>query len=223
MERLVISCKMLSDELHKVCEGKKNIPRIIELERGMHNNPKRLQEILQEQIHENQDVDEIVLTYGLCGNGTLGLMSPKTKLIIPKFDDCISQLLYQDCIGRKKRSEVQKGHLYVTRGWTLDQEAILPQCQNILSIYGADTGKEIINQIYGGYQQISIIDTKAYDMHQVENYVKNIKKYLNVEVENVCGSTDILEKIISGNYDDNFIILSPGEVLEEKMFRFNGK
>ena len=105
MERLVISCKMLSDELHKVCEGKKNIPRIIELERGMHNNPKRLQEILQKQIHENQDVDEIVLTYGLCGNGTLGLMSPKTKLIIPKFDDCISQLLYQDCIGRKKRKK----------------------------------------------------------------------------------------------------------------------
>ena len=35
--------------------------------------------------------------------------------------------------------------------------------------------------------------------------------------------TDILEKIISGKYDDNFIILNPGEVLEEKMFRFNGK
>ena len=45
MERLVISCKMLSDELQKVCEGKENVPKIIELERGMHNNPKRLQEI----------------------------------------------------------------------------------------------------------------------------------------------------------------------------------
>ena len=223
MKRLVISCKMLSDELHKVCKGKENVPEIIELERGMHNNPKRLQEVLQEQIHENQDVDEIVLTYGLCGNGTLGLMSPKTKLIIPQFDDCISQLLYRDCIGRKKRSEVQKGHLYVTRGWTLDQEAIVPKCQNILSVYGVDDGKEIINQIYDGYQKISIINTESYHMQQVEDYVKNIKKYLNVEIEKVCGSTDILEKIISGNYDDNFIILNPGEVLEEKMFRFNGK
>lgn len=223
MKRLIISCKMLSDELNKVCKDKKDVPKIIELERGMHNNPKNLHNNLKKLIYENQDVDEIVLTYGLCGNGTVGLMSPKTRLVVPKFDDCISQLLFRDKIGRRNRSEIQKGHLYITRGWTLDQEAILPQCQNILNIYGKDTGKEIVNQIYGAYQTISMIDTGAYDVNELKTYVDKIKEYLDVQTECVCGSTDILEKIISGKYDDNFIIRNPGEVLEEKMFRINGR
>ena len=223
MKRLIISCKMLSDELKKVCKDKKNIPQIIELERGMHNHPKKFQNRLKELIGENQNMDEIVLPYGLCGNSTLDLMSPNTRLVLPKFDDCISQLLYRDRIGRRSRSEIQKGHLYVTRGWTLDPEALIPQCQNILKIYGKDIGKEIISQIYGEYYKISMIDTGAYDVIGLEHYMKKVKKYLDVQIECVSGSTDILEKIISGNYDDNFIILNPGEILEEKMFRINEK
>lgn len=222
MKRLIISCGMLAEELEKVCKGKEKLPEIIELERGMHNNPKQLSKLLQELIDSHQNVEEIILTYGLCGYGTVGISSKSTRLVIPKFDDCISQLLYQDQNGRVNRSEIKKGHLYLTKGWTKDRESILGQCKNILESYGEE-GREIIREIYGGYEKISIIDTGAYDTKEVLAYAEKIKEYLEVQIACVKGSTDILEKIISGNYDDNFIILNPGEITEEKMFRFNGR
>lgn len=222
MKRLLISCGMLADELKKVCEGRKELPRIIELKRGMHNNPVQLKHKLQEIIDRHQDVEEIVLTYGLCGYGTVGIFSKNTRLVIPKFDDCISQLLYQDKNGRQNRSEIKKGHFYLTRGWTHDSQSIFGECENIIKSYGEEGG-DILKQIYGGYEIVSVIDTGAYDVREVLNKAEELKGYLEIQTEWVKGSTDILEKIISGAYDDNFIILNPGETAEEKMFRINGR
>lgn len=222
MKRLLISCGMLADELKKACEGKQNLPEIIELPRGMHENPGNLKEKLQMLINGHQNVDEVVLTYGLCGNSTLGLKSENTRLILPRFDDCISQLLYKEAEGRNCRSKVETGHLYLTGGWIKDKKSVTGQCSEIMEMYGED-GYSIIEQIYGGYHTVSVIETGAYHIEEVDEKAEKIKEYLKVKTEHVSGSYDILEKIISGDYDDNFIILNPGEAVAEKMFRFNGR
>lgn len=100
-------------------QGQSVLPEIIEQPRGMHEHPKELKERLSVLISEHQNVDEIVLTYGLCGYGTVGLISENTRLVLPRFDDCISQLLYRETEGRTCRSKIQAGHLYLT-GW-MDQ------------------------------------------------------------------------------------------------------
>lgn len=222
MKRLLISCGMLADELNKACEGEQNLPEIMELPRGMHENPGNLKENLQMLINEHQNVDEIVLTYGLCGNSTLELKSQKTRLVLPRFDDCISQLLYKEAEGRKCRSKIKTGHLYLTGGWIKDKKSVMGQCSEIMEMYGED-GYSIIEQIYGGYHTVSVIDTSAFDLKRADKNAEKIKKYLKVKTEHISGSYDILKRIISGDYDENFILLNPGEVVEEKMFRFNGE
>lgn len=222
MKRLIISCGMLADELKKACEGKKAVPEILEQPRGMHEQPGELHGRLKQLIDTHQDVDEIVFTYGLCGYGTVGLKSPKTRLVLPKFDDCISQLLYLEKEGRDCRSKIQTGHIYLTGGWIRDQKSVLGQCREITKMYGEDA-PEIINSIYGGYHTVSMIETGAYNKEEVEKNADGICSFLKLKKEHVPGSYDILERIISGNYDDNFIILNPGEAVTERMFRFNGR
>lgn len=222
MKRLILSCGMLADELKKACEGKSELPEILEQPRGMHEQPKELHKRLSELIDAHQDVDEIVLTYGLCGYGTVGLKSPKTRLVLPKFDDCISQLLYQEKEGRTCRSNVQTGHLYLTGGWIRDQKSVLGQCRQITEQYKEDA-PDILNSIYGGYHTVSIIDTGAYEKEKVEKNADEICSFLQLKKKCVSGSNDILKRIISGDYDDNFIILNPGDEIKEQMFRFNGR
>lgn len=54
---------------------------VIWMDRRLHNDVENLHRMIQKQINENQDAEEILLSYGLCGNAVLGLYSAETKLI----------------------------------------------------------------------------------------------------------------------------------------------
>ena len=82
-----IVCDVIYDE------PKNRIPEnwnVVNFEKRFHERSVTLREKLQDEINKPQDYDIIVLGYGLCGNGLVGLVSPKVPLIIPRIDDCIS-------------------------------------------------------------------------------------------------------------------------------------
>lgn len=211
MKQILIACSMLEDEIYKVYEEIGcNIP-IIWMERRFHNTPERLKKKLQELIEEHQDVDEILLSFGLCGNGTNGIVSPGTRLVMPKFDDCINMLL---CRGKRKaRGLTETGSIYLTRGWTLDEEAILNQYEKNVRDYGEESAKMISEIMYGSYKKITVIDTKCYDTEPVLAYAKKAAALLGLSAGTIEGSTGIIKQLLTGEWGENFIVLEPGQLL----------
>jgi len=60
------------------------------LQAGLHNNPKLLREKLQAAIDEISAsglCDRIIIGYGICGKGTIGVQSRSVPLAIPKVHD----------------------------------------------------------------------------------------------------------------------------------------
>lgn len=208
---VVISCSMIMDEVAKACEKLDNPPEIIWLKRGMHKTPELLGQSLQQVIDSYQDRDTILLTYGLCGGSTLGISSANAQLVIPRFHDCIHQL-------RQKTEE--PGHLYLTRGWTLDAESMYQQSCLILRRYGEQYGAEILEELYGGYDTIDVIDTGAYPVDEVVEHAARTAELLHKKVNKIPGSTVILKKLFTGNWDKDFIVLEPGEALTLEHFQF---
>lgn len=202
--RVVISCSMLMDEVTKVCENIDNPPEIIWMKRGMHKNSDLLNKSLQQIIGDCRDKDTILFTYGLCGRSTLGIYSETSRLVIPRFHDCIHQLC---------RKPEEPGHFYLTRGWTLDAESIYQQSQLILRKYGESYGTEILDRLYDGYDTIDVIDTGAYPIEGVFAHAQKTAELLGKKVNKIPGSTVILEKLFTGNWDKDFIVLKPGERL----------
>lgn len=231
-KQLVISCGMLSDELKQAYQKCLSDCKILWMKRALHNHPQSLKDALQSLIDENQDYDDIMLTYGLCGNGTLGIHSQYTRLVIPKFHDCIHQLIQSvdnytadegvtwkiNELEGKKQKQVMPGYLYLTRSWTLDQEAIYQQSQAVLDTYGKSRGQEILDIIYEGYTDINVIDTDSYEITPVMEYAQNAAAMKNLRVNQIKGSTLILEKLLCGDWDQNFIVLEPGEELQLNHF-----
>lgn len=231
-KQLVISCGMLSDELKKAYQKCPADCKILWIKRALHNHPKSLKDTLQSLIDENQDYDDILLTYGLCGNGTLGIRSQYTRLVIPRFHDCIHQLIQSvdnytadtDELwkmkepGKTNLKQVIPGQLYLTRCWTLDQEAIYQQSKAVLNAYGKSHGQEILNEIYEGYTDINVINTDSYEMGPVLEYAQNAAAINHLRVKQIKGSTQILEKLLQGEWDKNFIVLEPGEELQLNHF-----
>lgn len=219
----VISCGMLADEVKQEWERVQPDARLLWMKRGLHNSPQTLYTGVQAMIEEHQDCEAILLTYGLCGNGTCGLVSPHTKLVVPAFHDCIHQLLQDVDKDRKKESsswkkKIRMGHYYLTRGWTLDEEAIYQQSCLILRKYGEERGKSILKEMYHGYTDMDVIETGAYDMAPVLEYAAKAAKINSMKVNSVKGSTDVLHKLLTGNWDQDFIVLDPGEELTLQHF-----
>lgn len=208
--------------MHVIKENKLEIP-VIWIDRKLHNNPKKLHTHIQEQINANQHVEEIILSYGLCGNAVIGLYSKHTKLILPAFDDCICQILYMEKDGLIiNRGIPQKGCYYLTREWTIDQESIVQQCNDIYEQYGKEYGSEIIQEIFGRYHSLTIIDTGAYDVNKICGYVNKAAKYTGMRVKKQKGSCKVIENLLLGDYNENICVFCKGERIGIRDFKHSG-
>ena len=215
-KQTLIACSMMEDEIHQIFDCLNCSVPVVWMDRGFHNTPQKLKEELQKQIDLLQDQDDILLAFGLCGNGTEGICSKNTRLILPKFDDCINMLL---CTGtRTDRALTRADSIYLTRGWTLDSEAILQQYEKIKEQYDEEMCEIIMETMYEHYHSITVIDTGCYDTEPVLDYAHQAADLLDLEVETAPGSNHILAQLLTGQWDDNFIILEPGKTISSAFF-----
>ena len=89
------------------------------LEAGLHSNPGKLKQKLQaaiDEISEKGSCERIVIGYGICGKGTIGVQSRSIPLTIPKVHDCIALFLGGD---KAYKTEFKKfpGTYYLSAGW----------------------------------------------------------------------------------------------------------
>lgn len=218
MKRTIIACAMLEDEFNAVYEKLGCDIPVIWLDRGYHNTPENLRIKLQETINSLQDQDELLLCFGLCGNGTAGLKSEKARLIVPKFDDCLNMIL---CDGNRTcRGLVQPGTMYLTSGWTKDTEGILQQYDELLEEYDEETRDDILEMMYAHYDSVTVIDTGCYPLEETMEYAKQTCELMDFTLKTTKGYTTIIEKLLTGDWDHNFIQLEPQNVLSDTFFEF---
>lgn len=215
-KRTLIACSMMEDEINSILKQLDISIPTVWMDRGFHNTPEKLNNELQLQINNLQDQDEILLAFGLCGNGTEGICSKNTKLILPRFDDCINLLL---CTGqRTSRALTRADSLYLTRGWTLDREAILQQYEIIKEQYDEEMCDIIMETMYGHYHAVTVIDTGCYDTAPVLDYARKTAGLLHFNVETRTGSIQILRQLLTGDWKENFIVLPPGAKISARLF-----
>lgn len=215
-KRTLISCAMLADEVNHILKQTNIDLPVIWVERGLHSTPEKLNRILQHYIDALQNQDEILLTFGLCGNGTAGLVSDHTLLRLPRFDDCINQLLCKK--PRTERKQTKTDAIYLTRSWTLDKEAILQQYNILSRQYEPEMRDMILRTMYNGYHALSVIDTGCYDLKSVEQYADKAAGYLGFDRKTVPGNISTLEHLICGTKDSNILTLAPGEPITASLF-----
>jgi hypothetical protein len=151
-----IVCDVIYNEL------KNKIPKnwkVINFEKRLHDRSDFLREKLQTEINRSQDYDIIVLGYGLYGNGVLGLVSPKTPLVIPRVDDCIA-LFLGSSDERKKQLKIEPGTYFLTRGYIGEAEdLIVSGFSEIKDKYDKKTWQQIIKEMLKNYRRIVFINT----------------------------------------------------------------
>ena len=209
--KLLICCEMIRKEMTAIL---KDIPfegDIIWMEKGLHEHPENLRAALQEEIGKWDGCYEtILLGYGMCGNGVCGLKAERSQLIIPKFDDCIRFLL-----SREERAPILSDPrtLYYTDGWMDMGDSLLSPQSKYFEQYGEKKGFKIIKMMLANYKSVTFLETGYYDMTACEEEVRPMADRLGLEVKRTPACLRMLQKLLTGPYDDEFVSLAPGETL----------
>ena len=223
-KKILIACSMIEDEINAAFDHFEiHDIEIWWQERGHHNDPDKLREVIQSEIRRAEDAgaDLIMLGYGLCGNGAVGWHAEKAALVMPRFDDCVNMML---CTGKRdRRNYLKAGHMYLTGGWSKDEGALLDMFESYLAKYGKRKADKLMKMMLDSYTSVTVIDTGCYEMEPVIAYADECAERFCLERRIVPGGNEVMQKLITGNWDEDIIVKKPGSAVTEEEFSFEGE
>lgn len=214
-EILVIACEVLKNELEAVSGPG---VRFEYIEQGIHRTPTKMPAVIQEAINKaDSKADIIVLGYGLCGSGIIGVKAGKRPLVVPRAHDCVT-LFLGSIKAHEKVHESHPGTYYLTKGWIEQAKSPLKQLEEYTERYGRETAEWVISEEYKHYTRIVLITTGTYDPAEYREHALANAAYLGLAYEEIEGNPAFFEKIVGGQWDKkDFFILQPGEEISQKM------
>jgi hypothetical protein len=178
-----------------------------------------MKEVIKEEVEKanSWDGDYIILSYGLCSNGILGVKSERHSIVIPRVHDCIALFLGS---WEKYVLEHQKepGTYYLTKGWIEEGKSPLGIYHEYSERYGTETAEWAIKEELKNYTRIALVDTGLHLGESHREHARENARFLNLRYEEINGSLAYFEKMLRGWWDKDFIILKPGEEVTLEQF-----
>jgi hypothetical protein len=213
---VILACSMLEDEVTLAMEKTGCRLPVVWLERGLHEWPDRLREELCRQLERLAGADTVLLTFSLCGNALLGLGSPGSRLVLPRFHDCIWMCR---SLAEDQPARADPRGLYLTRGWLRGEHSLARSFRRDCRTYGRKEARSLYrDMILKHYRSLVMLDTGAYPREETLAEIRRMGKTFGLAVRDCPGSTRILEKLFSGRWDREFCVIPPGEHIRQELF-----
>ncbi|MEW5866646.1 MAG: DUF1638 domain-containing protein [Bacillota bacterium] len=130
------------------------------LEHGLHRTPGLMKDRIQEHIDSTSDSDLVILGYGLCSNGVLGVRARRCPIVMPRVDDCIALFLGSREAYRREFTR-EPGTYYLTPGWINCGSDPLKTYHEYSKKYDRETALWITREMMKNYTRVAYIETGA--------------------------------------------------------------
>ena len=227
----VLACGVFDQELRAVAERCDNEIEIQLLDAGLHARPDELRRRAQEAIDnaETELFDALLLGYGLCGRGVVGLRARTKPVVIPRVHDCISLFLGSRHEYRRQFAE-HPGTYYITSGWydvkTNPRDGRLrnpddpatakkhPKFDAYARRYGESNAEYIVrffDKWKKNYTRAAFIDLGLGETDKYVDFTQELAQDLGWEFERLRGSLRLVEQLLSGDWPaTDFLVVPPG-------------
>lgn len=216
---VVIACRVMEPELTQVLAGAEEPVEVLYLDQSLHRTPTKMPGQLQEKIDQAaQTASRIVLGYGLCSNGVVGVTARQQGLIIPRCHDCIALFLgspsrYQEIFSQKP------GTYYLTPGWIAEKKDPLGILEENTAKFDRETAEWVMEEELKHYTHIALIDTGVEEMAPLRARAMENAEILKKQYTEIPGSLDYFREIVSGPYsEEKFLHLKPDQAFKQEMF-----
>jgi hypothetical protein len=207
--KLVIACATVIEEMSPF------LPPEVEylvLDFGLHTDPGKLRQTLQATIDASRGrADTIILGYGLCSQGLIGIRANDCTLVVPRVHDCIAIFLgSSSAYNRQALSE--PGTYYLTKGWIEVGDSPFAEYDRMVATRGPEFAERVIRLMLNNYKRLALINTGQYELERYREYAKETAERFGLRYEEIEGSPKLVKKMIDGYWDDEFIVVQPGQV-----------
>lgn len=190
------------------------------LDFGLHLNPELLRSALQEIIDASaKSFDTILLGYGLCSQAVVGLLATDCTLIVPKVDDCIAIFLGSDQTY-KNQYQAEPGTYYLTKGWIEVGDSPFSEYERAVAQYGEDRARQLMSRMLNNYTRLAFISTGCSELGRYREYCQRTAEYFGLRFEEIPGSTALINKLLHGPWDDDFVVARKGETITYFDFKY---
>lgn len=187
------------------------------VDRRYHAEPKEMRLKLIEALGGLAgEFDTVLVAMGFCGGSWESVYAP-VRVVAPRADDCITILLNTD--GAPHENLKEPGHIYI-RDTDTGRYSLEGLRESVCERYGREQGLALFDKWFASYTHADIIDTGTYDS-RAEDFLAQARRGAEItrcELRHVPGGSVVLEKLVSGDWDDLFVVAEAGETLTREMF-----
>ncbi len=83
---------------------------------------------------------------------------------------------------------------------------------------GPEFAERVIRLMLKNYKRLALINTGQYELERYRDYARRTAKRFGLRYEEIEGSTSLVKKMIDGPWDDEFIVVQPGQMIELACF-----
>ncbi len=224
-----IVCKVMQKEAYFCAGRSKNTVDIHLMPQGLHNEPDKLRSEVQNVLDETLDIqqcpyDAMLLGYGLCSNGIVGL-SATVPIVTARGHDCMTLLL-----GSKEKYQQyfdsHRGIYWYSPGWIeYNTQPGKERYEETLKIYRekyGDDNAEYLMEVEQGwmkeYSWATYIDWHLPHTEHYKQYTKECAEYLNWNYDEIQGDPGLMQRLLDGDWNETeFLTVKPGEKITEHL------
>lgn len=221
---IVLTCPVMRGLLAPRLAGSRT--PIVYMDYGLHVRPKRMAPALQIVLDGLTEPHTVLLGYGLCGTGLVGLEARRHTLIIPRADDCIAILLGSHAAYAQAQGE-RTGTYYLTRGWLESEHEPVSEYRGYVRRFGAEAADHVIDAMYAHYNTLCFVAATPAEVDMCRALIDPVVQFCaerwGMNYETRIGSPAFIEKLLGalgGNMtaDHDLVVVPPGGRIELAMF-----
>jgi len=224
---LIIACAILREVLHsRIEDGKASV---ILMDYGLHLTPQKMKNAIQAHIDALDGPHLVLIGYGLCGNGPVGLQSRQHTLVIPRVDDCIALFLGSRAAYLRAFQD-NPATYYLTPGWLECGGEPWSAYQECSAKYGPDKAGWVADAMYGHYRKLCFVAFSPEELSKYRPRALQVAGFCRErwgwQYEERLGSDALIRRLINagtglfgtpGNGED-FVVVDPGREVRQEFF-----